>query len=312
VLSARGRRVEAIALLEKAVQLSRRGGVGVNLFRACNNLTNELALADDFDGALAAARLWQPVARRRGHRVHLLQSLGDVTMPLFHLARWDEAREVQAEMEALEMGGGHWPWIWIYCWRMAAASGDPQSIADPADFPVPVDDEQAYAASLAHQAIYLRGHGRDREAARLGPAGLEASGWEWIFEIREALAETAEASIDTGTEDWLREALRSDRRLSRPFASSYVWGVAERSRARLAAADGDVEAARRHAADAVSTFRTCGMRYELAGALVDQAVVEFAASGTRGTAAEAEAREILTEVGAGRAVERLDALLVGG
>jgi class 3 adenylate cyclase/tetratricopeptide (TPR) repeat protein len=310
LLSTQGRRIEGLALLEKAEALARDNQLVRERARAHNNLVNEHILENNFEEALEYATASVEVQRRRGERMYLLYALADQAGCLFHLGRWAEARDIWPDIAAIDEDFAM-PWLWIPLFRLAAASGSADDIPPPAEVqPDRELDQQTYAAWLAHQAVHARANGQPAEAARLGPQVLAAEGWEWISELREGFAETGSAAVEVGDDEWLRTALSDDPRLMRPRAAPFVFGTAERLRGRVAARDDQgVERALDHLARAVETLRAAGMRFELANALGDQAAILADFGDPAYEVPLTEAGDILRDLGAVAALHRLEAAL---
>jgi len=301
ILQGRGRRVEAGALLERALQVAIDGDKPSAALRAYNNLVDMRTAEDRYQDAQDILDEGLALARRVGNRTWE-QLLRGQPYPLYCLGRWNDALDQMAGMEVdarfnnrtafdqgymafgtairahrgeLEDAARH---VALFT-EMAAASDDAQERADYAC---------AEATLLSAQGDH---HGALAAATRARDQGIRLGVWHYT--VKEAVVLGVEAAIAAGDLRAAEDILEHVAALPAGDRSRYLEIQVERLRALMAWQRGELGEVASGLDSAIPGFRRLMLPFWTAITLLERSEL-LASQGRVGeTAAELiEARQI--------------------
>ena len=307
------RRPQAAAYLRESVRLATLAGDNIRLGRALINLSDTLATTDPA-AAAEAARSAVGHLRRAGARDRLAYASGNLVQALLMLGDWDAA-EQELTQTADSDGLQDYPFLSCYRGLLAALRGDAataETMLAGLDDLRTSEDPQTKSLIALVEASTAAAHGHFQDALRYARGTLahvdvlgvsaEDQRWAWplamraAYELRDINAVRELLSLlDSYRAGDIAPMLRAERDLAR---------------ARLAAADGDQDAAASFAA-AITSLRERGTPYHLAHGLLDYAeYVIRQDNADADTAAQAvgEARDIGRRLRCPPLLDRADAI----
>ena len=295
---------EAEGVLRHALALGERYDLSSIVLRARYNLAAVSLEADRFGDAIQEVQQALGVARERGDRSHERRLLAQMIVPLYVLGRWDETVSTGSILLAGEPDADAVFGACVVA-SVASARGDDALMERcrtiTADLRSSTYADQRVSAEIVFARDALE-QGMPAQALELVRGAVDQRGVA-TEGVEESYAIAVEAVIAMGDEAAASELIEVVSQ--RPPSSATPMLRAGRARLEAEAAHrrGDSEAARRHEDEAIELLRSVGARPLLARALLERA-------GRRPDAeALAEARAILTELGATRWLERIDAHL---
>jgi class 3 adenylate cyclase/tetratricopeptide (TPR) repeat protein len=305
VLHDAGREEEAIALLQRAIEIGRRHELGTPLHRALYNLSYQMVARDDFTAAREADLEALEHGRLRGDRIGEKMAIGHLLYELFMLGEWDEAEGLLAELEPL--GADRSAIDRLHGTLLLVNRGDVQRarriVDEFASFRTS-DERQARVSYLIAAATVLRAEGKPREGLAEIHAALADENRLVARHgfTKRALTEGVELALEAGDVDAAVRLLGEWERMRPVDRTPYLEAHRERFVARLAALPAETEAAEAGFARAAEIFRELQMPFYLAVALLELAEL----TGEEG--ALAEARAIFERLGAKPWLERVSAV----
>jgi hypothetical protein len=298
-LATAGRPVEAAVLLEGCARLAEGRGLTAAAFRAQINLA--LTRADDDPRAsIAEARSGAAAARRLGYLDNLVYFIGNGAEVAMRTGEWSWAiAEVTDVLTMVENALDRARLLGVLE-ILAAVRGDPPS----AEFAA-VQAEAAIAdqPSVAADPPIWRSlaEGRFRDALR---GGLDLAAIDPL-NAPSALDRAGRAAAWLGDAEELRRVIADFSRLDRE--GRWFRALDATLGANLAALEGRRADGVAAFAEAAGRWRELGSEFDLALCQLD-AVRALGVAGPEGSAAAAEAREILSRLGAAPFLARLDEL----
>ena len=307
------RRPQAAAYLRESVRLATLAGDNIRLGRALINLSDTLATTDPA-AAAEAARSAVGHLRRAGARDRLAYASGNLVQALLMLGDWDAADQ-ELTQTADSDGLQDYPFLSCYRGLLAALRGDAataETMLAGLDDLRTSEDPQTKSLIALVEASTAAAHGHFQDALRYARGTLahvdvlgvsaEDQRWAWplamraAYELRDINAVRELLSLlDSYRAGDIAPMLRAERDLAR---------------ARLAAADGDQDAAASFEA-AITSLRERGTPYHLAHGLLDYAeYVIRQDNADADTAAQAvgEARDIGRRLRCPPLLDRADAI----
>jgi tetratricopeptide (TPR) repeat protein len=305
---------EGLADLREALRMAIDQGLGEETVRCYINLGTFVTPVEGPDAALALFRAGIELAERRGIRVLGMWTRAWALGVLFELGRWDEL--IQTAHEVIEWerprGGSQLGVGARLCEAEAQVyRGDQVRARELTDEFLPrardIGDPQVLTPALVVAALVRRADGdRERTVAlleELEQSGREGSAWVRTLFLQVAVRLAVEAGRDDLAERLMEGAEREAPRSGHSLLSS---------RAVLAEASGDLDAAAGAYAEAAERWKAYGFPFEQALALLGRGRVLL----RRGIAGEArgalaEARELFANLRAIVLVAEVDELVKG-
>ena len=304
LLAEAGRHEEALALLERAIELGRAYDLGEPLNRALFNLSYQLHARDRFTEAIESDLELIERSRRQGDRVQEQSVLGHLAYSRWMLGELESFREsleqithVDTHATAARMTHGA---------QLALLQGDVGGARAALKGGAVLRDTgevQMRASYRGTEAAVLRAEGRPLEALDAARDVLEMYPMPRHPWYKQAWIEACEAGLELGDPKQTEELLLGLAQLSPSERTPLLVAEEARFRGRLLALRGDRQGAAELLARAVEGFRALHTPYALAIALVEQA--ELGAEDPAPLLAEA--REIFEQLGAKPWLERVDA-----
>jgi class 3 adenylate cyclase/tetratricopeptide (TPR) repeat protein len=299
-----GRREEALALLQHAIELGRAHDLREPLNRALHNFSYQLHARDRFTESVDVQLELIERARRQGDAVQEQRSLGHLGYSRWSLGEWRELEEI---VERLVLPDTHVTEERMnFEVRLALSRGDLAVARAALDRAAELGTSGEMQMRLGHAAVeasVLRAEGRPLEALATARTGLEVHESPSHPFYKEAWFQACEAAFDLGDLDRVDELLGMFDRLTPSDQSPLLTAYAARFRARLLDLRGDRDAAAALRVHAIDQFRALETPHHVAFTLLEQAE-----AGSGDTAMLlAEAREIFERLGATPWVERVDA-----
>jgi len=304
LLAEAGRHEEALALLERAIELGRAYDLGEPLNRALFNLSYQLHARDRFTEAIESDLELIERSRRQGDRVQEQSVLGHLAYSRWMLGELESFREsleqithVDTHATAARMTHGA---------QLALLQGDVGGARAALKGGAVLRDTgevQMRASYRGTEAAVLRAEGRPLEALDAARDVLEMYPMPRHPWYKQAWIEACEAGLELGDPKQTEELLLGLAQLSPSERTPLLVAEEARFRGRLLALRGDRQGAAELLARAVEGFRALHTPYALAIALVEQA--ELGAEDPAPLLAEA--REIFERLGATPWIERVDA-----
>ena len=313
VLGASGREEEALALLQRAIELGRQHDLGHRLLRALYNLSYQMTVRDDNRAAVQIDLECLEIARRRGDRVGEMMANGHLGYAYYALGDWDEVDRILAELDSSNVDRSVLDRVGIGI-PLLVGRGDlaeARSRLEEGDSSRTSGEIQQRAGYLLCEGWLLTAEGRPAEGLA---AFREALALEDRLQPRHPFTkytligalEAALAVPDLDAASELLDLWEAMRPVDRTPLLEAHW---ERARAALAVARGDADSAEPSLAKSLEIFRKLEMPYDVGTSLVAQA--EWLVGRDREAEAEplvAEAREIFQRLRARPMLERLAAL----
>ncbi|MGQ0668240.1 MAG: tetratricopeptide repeat protein [Actinomycetota bacterium] len=317
-LLVRGRKREASALLQKALDMALENEVPSAALRAYFNLVDAGIQSDVFQEAREYLVKGLTLARRVGHRQQEWQFLGQI-YPMVALGEWDEALDMASGLPQEAGQQARLPFICL----LAAVPlihihrGEIGQARRAHELFGEVDksaDVQERASSAVGDAALARAEGRAAEALELASAAFEA--WDDLGigheAVKDGFVEAVEAAFaveDTGTVERLLGVVDGLPQGRRP---QYLDAHSRRFRSRLAASRGESDRVEPGFKNATGMFREMAVPFWMAVTLLEHG--EWLVAQGRSDEAKSlldEAREIFERLRARPWLERLERTGVG-
>jgi class 3 adenylate cyclase/tetratricopeptide (TPR) repeat protein len=278
ILQGRGRRVEASALLERALQLAIEGDKPSAALRAYNNLVDMRAAEDRYQDAQDLLDEGLALARRVGNRTWE-QLLRGQPYPLYCLGRWDEALEQMAGMAVDERFNNRTAFdqgymafgtaIHVHRGELDEAA---RHVALFTDIAMSSDDAQERAdyACAAATLLSAQGdaHGALAVAKRAREQGIRLGVWHYT--VKEGIVLGVEAAIAAGDLEAAEDLLEHVEALPAGDRSRYLETQAQRLRALLAWRWGESADVAPGFESAIQGFRGLALPFWTAVTLLEQ------------------------------------------
>jgi len=310
VMSSRGRRQEALALLKHALQVALDNDLPAATLRAYINLSNFMNETMQVDDGLAYQRNGIALARRVGFRWAEWWLLGHHSHTYFHMGDWDAAERTAAEIADPEETPDARVGMSIAVGALVPihlARGENQEAEELVSrywFPLlDSSDVQTAGSAAGDVAMVDVGAGRYRQALERAKAGLAHVGklGPNHAAIRDCWTSSMTASLALGDLDEASSIFEVMATTPAGHLHSYMRAYLARFRAALAAARGDAEEAESSFLEATATLGDLRCVFERA--VVQTEHHEWLVRDGRGD--DEEARELAAE--ARRTFERLRA-----
>lgn len=295
-----GRRQEGRAVLRHASRLAEDHDLPYEALRTSYNLAACLIEEHDFEGALAELERGRALAQERGDRSWDERMRQQSLIPMMIGGRWREATAVAQELMTSYDEVGRVASAHVLA-QIAGARGDDEltdrclAIAGP-------QEGSAYA-DVRCASLTIEGHaelGRGSPQAALARVRPILDTPAIAGEIRaDAYLLCVESALALGDETVIDELQAWCASLPPAEAPALLLAGRERLLAEQAYRRGEPEACERHEQSAIDRLRSVGARPLLARALLDRC------RRRDDPAAEAEAREIIEELGAVRWLEAI-------
>jgi class 3 adenylate cyclase/tetratricopeptide (TPR) repeat protein len=315
VLQSRGRRQEALLLLNESLRVALEHNLSAAALRAYNNLGAFMNYSDRHEEELASTRDGLEMARRMGDHRWELGFLGGMTTPLLFLGRWDDLTEnIQRFRESDDFKSTQ------------SVSGPELLVGTSVHVNRGELDEarawlELYAGSETSHDVQLRtvfgwvtaavrrAEGRPREALALAEEALAARDELGMFNqvVKDALVESLEAAFALGDETKIEDLLGLIEGLRPGQVMPYLQAQGARFGARLSALRHEDEKVDPGFRAAVDLFRELKMPFQMAVTLLEHG--EWLTGQARASEAEsllAEAQAIFEELRARPWLERLE------
>ncbi len=310
ILAARGRKLEALALLPYALQVALDNDKPSASLRAYYNLADTLCHADRYEEAVDAVREGLALARRVGNRQQEWQFLGQV-YPHFALGAWDELESMIAEIpeEHWSEVRQAWPAI-LFGGIVNAFRGRPDDaetlISRCAEMESSADHQERAAFHLGRADLLLMAGdpAHALEAAELAFAERESMGITQEYS-KQSFVTAVEAALALGDLAKAEELLAVVKALPPGSSPQFLQAQSSRFQAQLAAGRGDAEEAERRFKRATGLFRELALIFYLGITQLEHG--EWLATQERMEEAEpllAEAREVFVRLEAKPWLER--------
>jgi tetratricopeptide (TPR) repeat protein len=310
ILAARGRKLEALALLPYALQVALDNDKPSASLRAYYNLADTLCHADRYEEAVDAVREGLALARRVGNRQQEWQFLGQV-YPHFALGAWDELESMIAEIpeEHWSEVRQAWPAI-LFGGIVNAFRGRPDDaetlIRRCAEMESSADHQERAAFHLGRADLLLMAGdpAHALEAAELAFAERESMGITQEYS-KQSFVTAVEAALALGDLAKAEELLAVVKALPPGSSPQFLQAQSSRFQAQLAARRGDAEEAERRFKRATGLFRELALIFYLGITQLEHG--EWLATQERIEEAEpllAEAREVFERLEAKPWLER--------
>ncbi len=278
ILQGRGRRVEAGALLERALQVALDNDKPSAALRAYNNLVDMKTSEDRYQHAQDVIDEGLALARRVGNRTWE-QFLCGQAYPLYCLGRWDDALEQMSGMAVAERFNNRTAFdqgymafgtaIRVHRGELDAAAAH---VALFTELAADSDDAQERADYSCAEATLLAAQG-DARGALLAAKRAREQGSRlgvWHYTVKEAIVSGVEAAIASGDIAAAEEFLRGVAALPTGDRSRYLEAQVQRLRALLARHDGDEAAVASGLDTAIQGFRALEVPFLTAVALLEK------------------------------------------
>ncbi|MGZ6259077.1 MAG: ATP-binding protein, partial [Candidatus Limnocylindrales bacterium] len=303
-LSMKDRIAEPEALLRGAIHFSERHGLARSTMRAINNLSSGVFL-DDPREAAGLLRQGAELARRLGDRGWLVQFTDGTAAELTVIGEWDEAFQLQQELEGLDLPPGPAVARAENLAFLEALRGDVEHararLTSVRSARALLEESRAMGGERLIAAQLLALDGRLVRAYDTALEGARMTSYEFpnsLWAVRLAL--------------WLGDRERArvplEINLAVPVQGRFVEANRRAMQAGVLAMDGDVEGALAAYRESESLYRMLDLPFQLsmclmeAGTLLDPAIPAVAA-------AAVEARAIMEHLGSPPLLTRLDAML---
>lgn len=318
VLFTRGRKIEGLALIRKALDVALEHEKPSAALRAYYNLADMAVQMDRAREGADLAREGLALARRVGNRYWEWSFLG-LAYPLFALGDWDEVVTgeeglpeedwAQVRLAFASLLTAIVP-VRVHRGQLAEAKRSTRLFAE---LEQSADIQEQAQVHLA-EAVLLLAEGRTAEALRSAEAAFEtrhALGTAYEA-VKEAFVVALEAALALGDVSRGEELLAIVDTLPPGGSPLFLQAHSARFHARLAARGADHEEADRLFRRAVALFRELAFPFYFAVTLLEQGEW-LVARGRRGKAEPllAEAREILERLEAKPWLDRVDAVQAG-
>jgi class 3 adenylate cyclase/tetratricopeptide (TPR) repeat protein len=304
---------EGIALIRHALSLAIENDLPENALRAYNNLSETLTDRDRHEEGLEQYERGLALADRVGSGVWQRSLLSEVVFPLMMTGRWDEALERAAQVPDSQKSGADIIGLLVSIPVIDVARGDvagAEHILEIFDGYARSSDFQLVAAYECANASVLRAQGRHREAldaaTRAVSVGRQVG---YAGTVKVGFTQGIGAAFSLGDLDAVRGFVAMIDELRPGVVTPFLRALADRSRARLAVIDGDMETAEANFKAAIGLFRETGIPYWRALSQIEFAESLMAADrAEEASSLGQEARDTLDRLGASTWIERLDKL----
>jgi tetratricopeptide (TPR) repeat protein len=311
VIASFGRHEESIALYRHALSLAIDHDLPEAALRAYNNLSEEMSDRDRYEEGLELYERGLALASRVGDGSWRRALLSEIVFPLMMTGRWDEALERAAQVPDSQKGGTDIIGLLVSIPVITVARGDvdrAEQILEIFEGYGRSNDVQEAAAYACASASVLRARSRDDEAleaARRAVTGGLQIGYSTTAKI--GFTQGIGAAFSLGDLDAVRGFIRTIDEMQPGILTPFLRALADRSRARIAVLEDDLDTAERNSKAAIGLFRETGIPYWRALSQVEYGEW-LVAQGRREEAAPVlqEARNTLDRLGATTWLERLD------
>jgi hypothetical protein len=281
--------------------------------RGYNNLAETMTDRDRYEDGLELYERGLVLADRIGSAVWQRGLLSEIVFPLMMTGRWDEAAERATQVPDLETPGSDIIGLLVAMPVIRIARGDvegAEEILEAFGGYGHSSDMQETAAFGCARASVLRARSRDEEAlvsARAAMTGAMHMGYTGTMKV--AFTQAIGAAFSLGDLDAVRDLVATIDAMRPGLVTPFLRALADRSRARIAALEGDGDLVDRNFKAAIGLFRETGIPYwrslsqtEYAEWLMNQHRTDEA------TPLIAEARLTLERLDATRWLERIGGL----
>jgi class 3 adenylate cyclase/tetratricopeptide (TPR) repeat protein len=313
VATARARPEEAIALLTHALTVALANDRSHAALRAYYNLAEITSGRDRYAEAIDLHGRAMILAERVGSVLWQQLTREAMPYPLFMAGRWDEALEQAGEIASWDWTGEMSAILAVLptiCVNRRIDVGLVK-LAELAALHQGSSDIQRAGGSAAAMSVIRASEGNDAEAFELAKVALRAgltTGADSPL-IRVGFAQAVDSALTLADTDRAEEVLQLVGGLRRGEVWPALVALGERTKARLAAARGNVDGVEDPFRRAAATFREIGVPYWLAATLTEHG--EWLSAQERDEEAEAliiEARRIFELLQAEPWLDRLDRL----
>jgi class 3 adenylate cyclase/tetratricopeptide (TPR) repeat protein len=307
VLARQGRLQEAVALLRHSLHLALENDAGRAALIAYNNLAWVLASTGQQAAAVTELERGVELARRRGDRRGEDFLLAMMTLPLFHVGRWDEALAAAEEvtrggwdtsLAAIEAISGS-VFVRLHRGEVEGLDETLELLASGTEG----GNVEALTLAARGQAAILNAQGEHAAALKVAEHALGGRADAGLDPSRqELLVEALAASLGLADRDGVASLLERIDALLRLSDAPYLAAQAERFRGRLAALGEGPAAAGPHFQNAEAAFREMDNPFDLAVVSLEHA--EELGSGEDAATMRKEARATFERLGARPWLER--------
>ena len=313
LVASSGRYEECIALLRHALELAIENDLPDMALRGYNNLAETMTDRDRYEDGLELYERGLALADRIGSAVWQRGLLSEIVFPLMMTGRWDEASERATQVPYLETAGSDIIGLLVAMPVIKIARDDvegAEEILEAFGGYRHSSDVQETAAFACARASVLRARSRDEEAlasARAAVTGAMHMGYTGTVKV--GFTQGLGAAFSLGDLDAVRSLVGLIDDMRPGLVTPFLRALADRSRARAAALEGDGDRVGPNFKAAIGLFRETGIPYwralaqtEYAEWLMDQRRTDEA------TPLISEARLTLERLDATRWLERIGGL----
>jgi class 3 adenylate cyclase/tetratricopeptide (TPR) repeat protein len=314
----RGNREEGVALISHALQFALANDVASAALRSYCNLADSFARADDDSEAMAELRKALALARRIGDRVTERYVLSELIGALYRTGHWDEVSQHLSELPPADITSGELLSAAESAIHLNIHRGNLPEAEALLAATTPLATSSDVQARMTHAAASVAVEGaRHRHDAAFDAAVAYIEHPQHLLTAlsdetaKKVFADGMDAGLQSGRRDEVRRAL--DRMDARTAAErpQFITAQSARFRARLAAEDGDVQAAEANFARATRLLDEIEAPFWVAVTRLEQA--EWLSEIGRRREADqllAPARATFKQLGAAPWISRADAVEV--
>jgi tetratricopeptide (TPR) repeat protein len=297
-LFSRGRFAEAAALLRLALDVALENDKPSAALRAYFNLTDLSMVRDDVGQAASLAAEGLALARRVGNRSWEWSFLG-VTYPAYLMGDWDDVLSREQGLPSDDWTRARSAFVALLasavpaCLHRGQVDEARQFTRRFAELESSADIQELACIRVAEASLSFA-EGRYGDALATARQALEGRHFMHIGEetMKEAFVVAAEAALEMDDQAAVTELLDIVDRLPLAARPPFLVAHAARLRARLAARQGEIDAAEALVTAAAQQFRELGYPFPLAVTLLEQGELLI------GAGRQAEAAVVVTEAAA--------------
>ena len=268
VLDAEGRYNDALALLERALELDQRHNLGKAYARTLYNLAHVMDEQDDQEQARTYDLQGLELTRRAGFTT--ARYVGNLIWRHVALGEWDEAVALGEQLEETTMPGRLGdvfgvPWIHVQRGEIGAA----RYAVERHRHLTGSGDLGSRLCFWTAEAVVLRAEGRHREALAVALSAVRSSPSRRYDTFKAAFVEAAEAALALGDLGCAGELLDDWNRLDSRDQAPFLKAQERRFAARLAVRRGDAAPVENALREATERFRRMSMPFYVAVASLE-------------------------------------------
>ena len=266
VLLTTGQPVMGFAVLQGAVELTRKHGLTTEELPALNNIA-AFSVTVDLPRAVETARRGVAIARHLGHRALVDVLTATLASALWLDGGWDELESLTAEAGEI-CSSTSWATVVAQFYALAAAASRGRRLAAPEDVS---GDDVRRAMLLAYRATVAATDGRTEDWVRDGAEALDlAYGYLGLSDDFHAVFLVAvEAALAAGDLELADKQIALVREAAPNEVSPYLRAQGQRLDALLNEATGRRDSVEAGLREAVAQLRTFGAPYWLGRSLLD-------------------------------------------